>query len=299
MKYDTICISGGGIYGFAVIGVIDRLISENIISLDDITTWVGTSVGAIISFIFSLGYDMEELLDFINNFDFTILIPKKIKLFNLFNTNGLSKGNKFIFAFKKFIYNKFYIEDLTFQELYDLTNKKLVIIGTNYTNNTEDVFSLSNTPDMSIITAVRISISIPVIFTPVFYNNYYYVDGCVKNHFPYNHCNNDSTLGICIVKNHINNNSSNIFNIFKITMGMIINNYNPKYYYSNIINIDYTNDYKNNIIYSDTDLSQENIHNMISYGKESINISNITTHNFNHISTQTDCDYNDNSTQTD
>ena len=296
MKYDTICLSGCGIFGFTFLGAIDKLIDENIININDINTWIGTSAGAIISFIFCLGYNIDELLDFIDNFNFNILLPKKLKLFNILNTNGLNNGNKFIFIFKKFIFNKFNTENLTFKELYNLTNKKLIIIGTNYTNNTEECFSFENTPDMSIITAVRISMSIPIVFSPILYNSCYYIDGGIKNNFPFNYCNQDSTLGICINKNHINNTINNIFNIFKISLSMILNN-TVKYNNINVIYIDYINDYhNNNITYSEIDLSNENINKMISYGRNSINnyLSNInnkliqTKSLYTNISTQTD-----------
>ena len=51
---------------------------------------------------------------------------------------------------------------------------------------------------MSVITAVRISCSIPVFFTPVKYNDCYYVDGGVTNNFPINYCNKNTTLGLYI-----------------------------------------------------------------------------------------------------
>jgi len=275
MKYDTICLSGGGIFGFTFIGVLDKLINENIINLNDINTWVGCSAGAIISFILILGYDIQEVLDFIDNFNFNILMPKKLKLLSIFNLHGLNNGNKFIFIFKKFIARKFDTEDLTFSQLYDLTLKNLIIIGTNYTNNTEEIFSKEKTPDMSIITAVRISISIPLIFSPVFYNSCYYIDGGLKNNFPYNHCNQDSTLGICINKNYINNNVINIFNIFKVSLSMILNN---SIKYKNAIYINYIND--NDKCY---DLSHENIINMIDYGRNNVDIKKL----YNDISTLT------------
>ena len=268
MKYDTICLSGGGIFGFTFIGAINELINNNLLDINNITNWIGTSAGAVVSFIFALGYNIDEILDFIENFNFNILLPKKYKLFTIFNTNALNNGNKFVIFFKKFIFKKYNIDDLTFEQLYELSRKKLIIIGTNFTKNTEEVFSLENTPNMSIITAVRISMSIPIIFSPILYNNCYYMDGSIKNNFPYNYCNPNTTLGICINKKYINNNINNILNIFKISISMILNNV-IKYNNKNIIYINYINDY-NNIIYNDIDLSNENINKMILHGKNSI-----------------------------
>ena len=57
MKYDTVCLSGGGIFGFTFIGAIYELINNNLLDINNIKTWIGTSAGAIISFIFALGYN--------------------------------------------------------------------------------------------------------------------------------------------------------------------------------------------------------------------------------------------------
>ena len=270
MIYDTICLSGSGIYCFTFIGALDKLIESKIIDINNITTWIGTSGGGIVCLIFSLGYSNKELLEFIYSFNFQVLLPKKLKLFTFFKSSGLNNGNKFIYLFKKLIFNKFNVNDLTFKELFDLTKKKLIIIGTNYTKNTEEIFSVDLTPDMSIVTAVRISISIPLIFTPVLYNSDYYIDGGIKNNFPYNHCDHEKTIGINIIRKHVNNKLIDIFNIFKITLSMILLNSRLIYNNSNIINIDIINDYNNNIIYNDIDLSKNNIINMINIGKTNI-----------------------------
>ena len=52
------------------------------------------------------------------------------------------------------------------------------------------------------------SISIPIIFTPIKYNDDLYVDGGLFNNFPINYCNHKNTLGIAInidSKQNINN----------------------------------------------------------------------------------------------
>jgi hypothetical protein len=97
---------------------------------------------------------------------------------------------------KYFLKKKIKSDDITFIELYEKYNKNFIVIGTNFSNGNEEAFNHINTPNMSIITAVRISISIPLIFTPVLYNNNYYVDGALTNIFPINYCNQETTLGI-------------------------------------------------------------------------------------------------------
>ena len=209
--YDTICMSGGGVKGLSFIGTIEKLIKIKYINISNIKKWVGTSVGAIIAYLFSLNYSIEEIKEFIINFDFSKLVPT-IELENILLNHGIDNGEKIKLILTYFLKEKYNIEDVTFKKLYNMTNKKLVVIGTNFTKAIEEVFSYDTTPDMSVITAVRISLSIPIIFTPIFYNNNYYIDGGISNNFPINYCNINTTLGIYI-KQTSHNELENILSI--------------------------------------------------------------------------------------
>jgi predicted acylesterase/phospholipase RssA len=91
------------------------------------------------------------------------------------------------------------------------------VIGTNYSKGEEAVFNYNKTPDMSIVTAIRISISVPIIFTPVLYKNEYYIDGALTNTFPINYCNQETTIAI----NLPYSNSYKIDNIIDILLNSI------------------------------------------------------------------------------
>jgi predicted acylesterase/phospholipase RssA len=114
---------------------------------------------------------------------------------------------------KQLLKNMFNVEDITLLELYNLTKKEFIIIGTNFTNGIETAFSYKTHPNMSVITALRITISIPYMFTPVLYEGDYYVDGGITNNFPINWCNQETTLGI-YVKGTVKNNINNIIDIY-------------------------------------------------------------------------------------
>ena len=51
---------------------------------------------------------------------------------------------------------------------------------------------------MDVLLAIRMSFSIPFVFTPVKYNNNFYVDGSVLNDFPIDLCDKDNFIGIFI-----------------------------------------------------------------------------------------------------
>src|SRR3989304_6623420 len=62
-KINTIILSGGGIGGLAHIGALQYL--STVIDLNNITTYVGTSVGGIICTLLCIGYKLNEIRDFV------------------------------------------------------------------------------------------------------------------------------------------------------------------------------------------------------------------------------------------
>jgi predicted acylesterase/phospholipase RssA len=221
-KYDTICLSGGGINGLAFIGALYYMESNNYIESTLIKNFVGTSIGAIVCFLLALGYSIKEIYDFILIFNFkTLEIDYSID--TIFEHHGINNGNKFEHVFSNFIKNKYDVNDISFEYLYEKTKNNLLIIGTNFSKKIEDVFSYQKTPNMSIITALRISIAIPIIFTPVIYNSCFYLDGGLTNNFPINYCNQKTTLGILITpKKSDNIDIDNIISILKGSIELLV-----------------------------------------------------------------------------
>ena len=128
-----------------------------------------------------------------------------------------------------FLKEKYNLEDINFLDLYKLTQKKISIIGTNYSKGKEVVFNYETYPEMSVITAVRISISIPFIFEPEYFNNDYYIDVSFTNNFPLNYCNPITTLGIYI--NHsCCNNMDNIYEFFIGSLNILADSISIKDY---------------------------------------------------------------------
>ncbi len=216
---DTICMSGGGVKGFSFIGALDYLQEKSIIDLNQINNWVGTSAGAIMAYLFSLGFSTQEIGDFILDFNFEKIDPE-VNIDNLLLEHGIDTGDKIKYVLTNFLKIKYELDDITFIQHYNLTNKKLVIIGTNFSKGTEAIFSYEKTPDMSVLTAVRISISIPVVFTPVLYNGDYYVDGALINNFPINQCDEKTTIGLYI-KNSKNNQMTDIISLIAGCLAII------------------------------------------------------------------------------
>jgi predicted acylesterase/phospholipase RssA len=226
-----LCFSGGGATGLSFVSSLKMLINNNIILLENINLFVGTSAGAILAFLLNIGVTINELEEFIYAFKFENLIGE-IDCITLLEDFGINDGTRIVIKiYVEFLKRKYKKSDITFSELYNITNKKLIIIGTNLTKYTEAVFSVDNTPDFSVIQALRISTSIPVIFTPVIMDNIVYVDGAIINNFPLNHCPKDNTFGFYIVYNPIKINA--FYDLVMSCLSTTINAITTMYLYNN------------------------------------------------------------------
>jgi predicted acylesterase/phospholipase RssA len=76
-------------------------------------------------------------------------------------------------------------EDMTFKTLAQTTGVDLVVCAMNMTRRRLEYMSLDTTPNMSVKTAVRMSMSLPLIFKPVKYRKSYYVDPLFGRNFPF------------------------------------------------------------------------------------------------------------------
>ena len=101
-KYNTICLSGGGISGISQLSAINFLNKNKIINLNKIKKYVGTSVGAIVSFLLIINYKPNEIIEFIKKFDFE-KIKQDFDLENLINNYGINTGSNIMIVIKSFL----------------------------------------------------------------------------------------------------------------------------------------------------------------------------------------------------
>ena len=238
LDYNELILSSGGIKGGIMIGAIEYLLS--IYNLENFKYLTGCSIGSFICFMLCIGYTPKELYDIFVNVDEKILL--NININNLLNDFGLDDFTNMINFFKAMMYIKETDYNITFNELYRKTGKVLTVVVTNISQNCIEYFNNDLTPDIAILNAIRMSISIPILTTPVNYNNNLYVDGALLDPYPYNFNKNTVKFGIWIlgrrdydiifsdIKNSDKNNITTFDNYFKeLIMTMWIANIRYKY----------------------------------------------------------------------
>jgi len=160
-KKVALVLSGGGARGIAHIGVIEELEKRGY----EINSIAGTSMGALVGGMYAAG-KLEEYREWMCSLD-------KMKVFSLvdftFSADGIVKGDKVLNAIKNFVPDT-NIEDLKIAysaTAADIENHKEIVYRTG-----------------SLYEAIRASIAIPMVITPVIKENAIIVDGGVVNNLP-------------------------------------------------------------------------------------------------------------------
>jgi NTE family protein len=160
----TLVLSGGGARGIAHIGVIEELERRGY----EIASVAGTSMGALVGGVYADGA-LGPFRDWMLSLD-------KRKVFSLvdftLSRSGFVKGDK---AFKKM---KDFIPDTPIEDL----NIPYAAVAVDLINNKEVVFR-----EGSLFDAIRASISIPSVLTPVKTTDGLLIDGGVMNNIPIDH----------------------------------------------------------------------------------------------------------------
>ncbi|MFO7889983.1 MAG: patatin-like phospholipase family protein [bacterium] len=177
MKKIGIALGGGGARGLCHIEFLKALdeleLKPVIIS--------GTSIGAIIGSFYAAGVSGEEMEKLTEKV--SLLDIRKMVDFNILNNQGLIKGKGVIdFIDKHLPIKKF--EELTIP---------LKIVACEFWNRKEYIFHQGD-----ILPAIRASISIPGIFSPVVINDTVLIDGGIVNPVPMNVIRKDCDILIAI-----------------------------------------------------------------------------------------------------
>jgi NTE family protein len=195
-KIKTIFFSGGGTRGLAFMGAIKALQEHNM--LNNYETIIGTSIGSMIACGLSLGVSFNTMKKIW--FDFDASQCSNINIENLLTDFGLDDGKKFIQPFINAFETKAN-RNLTFKKHYELTKKKLIIAVACVNDQKTYYFDYQKTPNVSVIRAVRMSISVPFFFTSQKYCRKNMVDGSTFEYYPFGLFGNPKTfLGLNINK---------------------------------------------------------------------------------------------------
>lgn len=212
---DTLVISGGALKCLYPLGALCN------VDCSKFKFFAGTSCGAIIVALIMIGYSPFRIFQqFIRNEHIVL-------------TETLSKV---IEDLELMFEEKNFSKNISFRELENRTGKKIAFIASNVSKLREEIFSGVSHPNAPVITAIKMSCSLPIIFPIAKYENDIFTDGIFFDNFPiklsrlFNH---KCVLALTTLNSYYDNRMLEFYaspNIYKI---VFIPESFSKYFYAN------------------------------------------------------------------
>lgn len=191
VKY--LVFSGGGVRGYSYVGVVKALERAHV-DMAALHGGGGTSIGALIGALVCAGWTAAQL-----EVELLAVHAKEkidMSLTCLFHQFGLDTGATLLSYIDALLERTTHCTHITFEQLWLLKRKRLVVIACDLKHNEELVFDHERTPHVSVAAAVQMSMAVPGLFAPVAWNDRLVVDGGLKNNFPLKYFPPEHTLGV-------------------------------------------------------------------------------------------------------
>lgn len=200
--------------GVIFIGALRYMYIENLHK--NITHIAANSIGSFVALFIAFKLTIEEIEKIIyDSKDDKDLcnIPTK-NYYKIISHLGLCSISNFMEHFKKIIRIKYpdINDSITFKEVSKRFGINLYFSTTNINRCENRIFSIDDTPDISVFTACEASMSIPLIFNPIAIDGEYYYDGAFSNNFPikiFSHVSKENIIGMVLYKEKNNYEPSN------------------------------------------------------------------------------------------
>lgn len=185
--FKNLVFEGGGVKGVAYLGALQELCRCGV--LQNTQRVAGTSAGAITALLLGLKYNLDEIYDIIFDLNFSNFTDDSFGFLSdsrrLFNQFGWYKGKYFHNWARQIVAGKLANPDANFEYAADQDMLDMHFIGTNISTGYSEIYSAKHTPKMRIADAVRVSMSIPLVFAAMkSAKGDILVDGGAINNYP-------------------------------------------------------------------------------------------------------------------
>ena len=182
-------LTGGGPVGLVEYGALKYLTEKNYIIYENIKSIYSISIGGIIGLIYILKYDWTWMDDFLIkrpwNKLFNITYSSYI---NILYEKGIITKKILVSALEPLLLAKNIPLNITLLEFYELTKIEFNIFACCLNEIKQTKFNYIITPNVELLDALYISLTVPIIFVPLYINNSYYLDGGIIVSCPINNC---------------------------------------------------------------------------------------------------------------
>jgi predicted acylesterase/phospholipase RssA len=177
--YDTLVLSGASSKCFSILGAV-QYAQDNFL-LKKVNTYIGTSAGAMLSYLLCIGYTPLEIMVY-------ICTNQLLDRMQNFNIVAMIQGRGAI----SYHYLQEHLEKLTIskigylptmEDLHVNYGKTFIAVTHNITDDCTEYLKWETHPHLPCITAIRMSSNLPLVFENFKYGHSYYVDGGISDNF--------------------------------------------------------------------------------------------------------------------
>lgn len=226
MLIKHIVISGGGPTMIGSLGTIHHLVQEKLIDFQNIESIYGTSAGAIVGVLLCLNFDIETIYDYIIKRPWHQIFPISVQdILNAYTKKGIFDIKTIEKCFKPLFDAKDLSLEITLKDFYDYSKIELHVYSFEINDfKLEDISYLTH-PDLSLIQALHMSCSIPILVTPLCFDGKCYIDGGIVCNYPLKYCveSGKDPNEILGVKNQFDHNKTNRIDSESTLLDFIMN----------------------------------------------------------------------------
>lgn len=189
MTIKHLVISGGGPILIQILGAIQHLEKNNIVKMNELESIYGTSAGAIIGILICLKFDWETINDYIIKRPWHDVFPIKVQnIFDAYTKKGIFDIKTIEKCFKPLLDAKDISMDINLEDFYKITKIELHVFSFEINEyKIQDISHITH-PKLTLMMAVQMTCAIPILITPVCFDNKCYIDGGMACNYPLNYC---------------------------------------------------------------------------------------------------------------
>ena len=188
-----LCLAGGGPKGHVYTGALKAIHYLAPHFLPNLRGTVGTSVGALFACLLACRVSVSDIARLVSDISFSELVNLSVN----WSGYGLDGGGELRRLVERVVSQMLGSTEVTFQQLYQRTGIRLVVVVTNVeTAQAEYHGRCSTTWNLPIVDSLVASCSIPILFSPVIIGGVRYVDGGLVDNFAFHAFDMHHTVGL-------------------------------------------------------------------------------------------------------
>jgi NTE family protein len=166
LRYTSFAAEGGGVCGIAYAGAIRAMEEADL--LKDLKNFAGTSAGAIVATALACGATSEYIEKKLGTVDFNDFLDNSWgilrDIYRLWTKHGWNRGDTFLKWMEEIMSDLTGNPNITIEEVYKRYGSTIVLVAWNNSMRCPIYFTRKTYPNMAVKDAVRMSMSVPLLF---------------------------------------------------------------------------------------------------------------------------------------